>query len=423
MTRGWRDAFRRTTRLEPSGPLSLCTHVICAVWSVEWLYMWRCGVRQVYLSTGTGSNKENRKGLWWVAWYWQQMVVGICLKWVCCSTRNVDESFKKKILPSKARRRFFECKRYGDLNIPWRKAQLRQLCVQSQRVHCKFCAGADQLLESHWEFCEGVRARELTLLRASGDFGDSADFAFNCEARLYYGWLVDLVVLCPLRLVCTQLPILSYMFAQFFRQRFALCWSCKLIPLYMSFIVLPCSCMLFWKFSFACHRSTHPKNLNSAHILTCCLAFTGNSPSCEEPHFVLLVFVSRRSVWRREKLPDCEDELFVPFLLRCLRGSAQVVQRTNWSRSLSSSNWMLPRTTHWTDRDSLIDWAWFTQSQCELWIRWEKERPSLHQKNLAWCLSPQKNEMCPGASIHYDTLWMEKRSFDCLHSLLKAFFC
>ena len=62
MTRGWRDAFRRTTRLEPSGPLSLCTHVICAVWSVEWLYMWRCGVRQVYLSTGTGSNKENRKG-------------------------------------------------------------------------------------------------------------------------------------------------------------------------------------------------------------------------------------------------------------------------------------------------------------------------------------------------------------------------
>ena len=61
----------------------------------------------------------------------------------------------------------------------------------------------DELLESHSEFCEGVRAQNLSLLVASGDFGDSVDFSFEYEVRLYSVSFVDLVVLCPPRLVCT----------------------------------------------------------------------------------------------------------------------------------------------------------------------------------------------------------------------------
>ena len=42
------ESFRHTIRLEPSSPLSQGTHVVC---TVQWLCMWKCGVRQVYLST------------------------------------------------------------------------------------------------------------------------------------------------------------------------------------------------------------------------------------------------------------------------------------------------------------------------------------------------------------------------------------
>ena len=50
MARGWLTCCGDATNLNLS--LEPCTHVICAVWSVEWLYMWECGVRQVYLSSG-----------------------------------------------------------------------------------------------------------------------------------------------------------------------------------------------------------------------------------------------------------------------------------------------------------------------------------------------------------------------------------
>ena len=45
------EGFWHTLRLELVKPLEPCTHVICAVLSVEWLHIWKSGVRQVYLST------------------------------------------------------------------------------------------------------------------------------------------------------------------------------------------------------------------------------------------------------------------------------------------------------------------------------------------------------------------------------------
>ena len=139
------------------------------------------------------------------------------------------------------------------------------------------------------QVCEGVRAWDLSLLCASGDFGDSEDLSVNCEARLYSG---RLGVASPSACLF-QVPLLCDMFALLFRQRSILCWSCcKVDPTF--------ACPQSWR-RRAIGRRT-PEYFSCAHVLTCYLAFFVRCPSGEEPPFRPLGLIIERKCLRETKV-------------------------------------------------------------------------------------------------------------------------
>ena len=75
-------------------------------------------------------------------------------------------------------------KRSGDPSFPrWNIAPTT--FVTDPRLCIAKFVGVHEQRESHREFLDGVRARHLSLLCASVDFGDSEVFGFKWEARLY----------------------------------------------------------------------------------------------------------------------------------------------------------------------------------------------------------------------------------------------
>ena len=94
--------------------------------------------------------------------------------------------------------------------------ELHHPCDHAHPVHCQVGVDVEEL-EGHREFCDGVRARDLSLLCALGVVGDSCRLRFQLESKAALWVFSELGGIVSTAARLFQFPLLRDVFALFSR--------------------------------------------------------------------------------------------------------------------------------------------------------------------------------------------------------------